>query len=271
MNTYLRNPYPSKRLEIHIYAFRARPDVGYCAVVGTDLCAEAWESVGVVDGDWGGSGAWSTTTGSTSSWATSWSTASAAGTITTWGTTEGTALTALTTAAWSITASTSTASGVTLGWGLNEALVNVDDLLLLALTGTLGLSGRGSDEVLLLLLLELLSLGPGLVLLGTLVGLAGGGSLESVLLLSLLDEVVGVRDVVVSLLLLGGAAVSVDWGSLAVLLQGDLLVTLGNSLTGLLVVELGLAGLTTPSVSSLLGGVTDSMLASSSECRLQVY
>lgn len=70
------------------------------------------------------------------------------------------------------------------------------------------------------------------------------------------DQVVGVGDGVVLLLLLGGAAVSVDGGGIAVLVQCDLSVGLGEGLTGGLVGALGLTGLTSPAVSDLLVGIT---------------
>lgn len=240
-----------------MHTLHAGPDV--TVLERTYLCAQAWESVGVVDGDWGGGGAWSTTAGSTSSWS-----ATATGsTVTAWAT-GSTALatesTALTTTAWSITTATATASGIALLWGLDEALVDLNDLLLLALTGALGLATGTGNKLLLLLLLKSLSSSPLLVLLGTLVGLAGGGSLELQLGLSLLDKVVSVRDVVVGLLLLESASVSVDWSALTILLDGDLLVGVGISLTGLLGVELGLTIVSTPSLSSLLGGVTSDVL-----------
>ncbi len=241
----------------------AGPDV--TVLERTNLGAQAWESVGVVDGDWGGSSAWSTTACSTSSWSatatgstvTAWATSS---TVTAWAagsTALATESTALTTTAWSITTATATASGIALLWGLDKALVDLNDLLLLALTGALGLATGTGNELLLLLLLKSLSGSPLLVLLGTLVGLAGGGSLELQLGLSLLDKVVSVRDVVVGLLLLESASVSVDWSVVTILLDGDLLGGVGISLTGLLGVELGLTIVSTPSLSSLLGGVTD--------------
>lgn len=96
---------------------------------------------------------------------------------------------------------------------------------------------------------------PLLVLLGALVGLAGssGGERE---LLGLGDQVVGVGDRVVLLLLLEGAAIGIDWWGVTVLSQGDLSVGLGEGLAGGLVSALSVAGLTTPSVSNLLVGIT---------------
>lgn len=128
--------------------------------------------------------------------------------------------------------------------GLDVALVDVEDLLFLALTLTLGLGGGGGDEVG-LLLDESLGAGPLLVSLAALVGLADvGTTAESQLLLGQLGEVLGVRDALV--LLLG------DLGVLGILSGSLLQLSLSNGLASLLVLGLGLAFLGTPASGSLL-------------------
>jgi hypothetical protein len=146
---------------------------------------------------------------------------------------------------------TSAGAAATRLGGLDEALVDVDDLLLLALTLTLGLATGAGNEVLFFILGDCLGVGPLLVLLAALVGLAGLGDTgaELELLLGLLGKVVGVGDAVVlrlSLGLLGGS-----WGSLALLL-----VSLGNGIAGLLILQLGIALVGAPAVAGLLLGVT---------------
>jgi hypothetical protein len=208
------------------------------------LCAEAWESALVLGVDWGSLG--TATWGSSSS---SWGiTASAAAS---WAITTAWAVTAAWSIATSTTATASTATSTTLLWGLNKALVDLNDLLLLALTLTLGLWTGTGNESSFLLLLESLGGLPLLVLLATLVGLADLKGTKSELLLSLLDEVVGVRDAVVLWLWLGdlsGLTVSV------------LELSLSNGLGGLLILELSLTLGSAPSVSSLLLRLTTSPL-----------
>jgi hypothetical protein len=218
---------------------------------GQHLGAEAGEGLGVLGVD---GGFWGTAWGTTS-WATTATgrTVPSRATESTTLATEVATLTALASTARSIATATAAASRV--AWLLNEALVNLDELLLLALTGALGLARSGGDESLLLTLLELAGGVPLLVRLGTLVGLAGssGGERE---LLGLLDEVVGVRDRVILLLLFKGAAISVDGSGVAVLSQGDLAVGLGESVGSVLISGRSLASLTTPAVSDLLVRVT---------------
>jgi hypothetical protein len=119
----------------------------------------------------------------------------------------------------------------------------------LLLTGTLALSLAllGGHEVLLLLAAESFTFGE----LGAaaLVGLADVLGGERELLLSLLGEVGGVRHALVLGLGLGGLGLSI-------LLEGLLLLRLGNGLTGLLVSQLGVAVIATPAVSGLLLVVT---------------
>jgi hypothetical protein len=114
--------------------------------------------------------------------------------------------------------------------------------LLLALALTLGLAA-GSGEEVLLLAGDLGALGE--VLGAALVGLAQVLLTEVQLLLSQLGEVGSVGLGVV--LGLGLSSLS-----LGILLDGLLLLLLGDGLTGLLVSKLGLASLGTPAVSSLL-------------------
>jgi hypothetical protein len=135
---------------------------------------------------------------------------------------------------------------------LNEAVLDLDELLLLALTLALGLTaGAGEEDLLLLTLDKFLRGGPLLVGLGSLVGLAhlqGVLLLQSKLLLGLLSEVVGVRDGLILRLcldLVGGSSSST-------LSSGILLVGLGNRLGGLLILQLGLAFGGAPGESSLL-------------------
>lgn len=178
------------------------------------------------------------------------------GTLTTLGTlgtlrtvTAGAATATLTTTSTAGTATAATAATGALR--LDESGVEVNGLLDLALTLTLALaSGTGNVDVLGLILLEGLGAGPLLVELAALVGLTGlEGGIESELLLGLLGQVVGVRDALVlglSSLLASG-----------ILSEGLLLLALGNGLTGLLILQLGLTLGSTPGLSSLLVGATD--------------
>jgi hypothetical protein len=231
-----------------------------------DLSTEAGESVGVVDLDGGSSAATGSTTRSTTA---------ATGSITT----ATSATESLTTATLSITAgsiatgavATSTTETTTSTVGLlDESLVNLNDLLLLALTLALGLGTSALDEGLLSALLDGLGVGPLLVVLAAFVGLAGLGDTggKGGLLLGLLDEVVSVGDAVVLGLGLGGGeglelvAIGVDGSVGSVLNKGLLLVGLGDLLTRNLIFELGLAFGGTPSVGSLLLGVAIIQLVS---------
>lgn len=172
---------------------------------------------------------------------------SAAATATGVVTTTATVTTTLsTTTATAATATAGTTSATTSALGLDESRVEVNGLLDLALTLSLGLASSGG-EVLLLLVLEGLGVGPLLVELAALVGLADLETrLESGLLLSLLGEVVVVRDLLLGLLL-GG---SLSSGSL--LSSGVLLLVLSDSLAGLLVLKLSSTLVGTPGLGSLL-------------------
>lgn len=150
------------------------------------------------------------------------------------------------TIASSATASATAASSTSSALRLNEARVEVNGLLGLALTLALGLAAGSSDEVL-LLLLEGLGVGPLLVELAALVGLADGDvGVEGELLLGLLGEVVGVGDV-----LLLGLGRLLGSGLLG---GGLLLLSLGDNLSGLLVLKLSSTFGGTPRLSSLLLG-----------------
>lgn len=163
-------------------------------------------------------------------------------------TTTATVTTAL--SATTTTAATASASTTTGALGLDEAGVEVDGLLDLALSLALSLAS-GSGEVLLLLVLEGLGVGPLLVELAALVGLTDlGARLKSGLLLGLLGEVVFVGDLLLGLLLGGGLSGS------SLLSSGVLLLVLSDSLAGLLVLKLSLAFVSTPGLGSLLVGAT---------------
>lgn len=148
------------------------------------------------------------------------------------------------------TAATASASTTTGALGLDETGVEVNGLLDLALSLALGLAS-GGGEVLLLLVLEGLGVGPLLVELATLVGLTDlEARLKSGLLLSLLGEIFFVGDLLLGLLLGGGLSGS------SLLSSGVLLLVLGDSLAGLLVLKLSLAFVSTPGLGSLLVGAT---------------
>ncbi len=192
------------------------------------------------------------------------------------GTTTGTTLAAATTATTAVTTvatiatvaavtttvttvTTTATAGTTAGAAtgtvrLDEARVKVNSLLDLALTLTLLLAAATGD-VLLLLVLESLGASPLLVELAALVGLTDLVTAKSELLLGLLGEVVAVRDTLV----LGLSGLGISIGS-------SVLVALGNSLTGLLVLELGVTLVGAPGLSSLLGsgaiGVVSKLLHS---------
>jgi hypothetical protein len=147
------------------------------------------------------------------------------------------------------TATTTATTGATTtsALGLDKAGVEVNGLLDLALTLTLLLT-VATSVVLLLVVLERLGVLPLLVELATLVGLANvKGVFEAELLLGLLSEVLGVGDGLV--LRLGGL-----FGS--VLSSGILLLALSDGITGLLVLQLGVALSSAPRGGGLLIGAT---------------
>ncbi|KAI6772621.1 hypothetical protein HG530_003579 [Fusarium avenaceum] len=179
--------------------------------------------------------------------------ATATGVVTTTATVTTTLSATTTTAA---TATAGTTSATTGALGLDESRVEVNGLLDLALTLSLGLASSGG-EVLLLLVLEGLGVGPLLVELAALVGLADLKTrLESGLLLSLLGEVVVVRDLLLGLLL--GSSLS----SSSLLSGGVLLLVLSDSLAGLLVLKLSSTLVGTPGLGSLLVRATTSFIVS---------
>lgn len=153
------------------------------------------------------------------------------------------------TAATSTTSTTATTAATgtraTSAGSLNEAHVDLKEVLLLALLLALGLVLLALDVGILLLgTLELLGGGPLLVELGALVGSTDGLGAQ-VTLGSLLGKVVGV-----GLGLVGGL--------LGLLLAGGLglgLIGLSNVLAGLLIVPGLLAALVTPALVHLLAGV----------------
>jgi hypothetical protein len=136
-------------------------------------------------------------------------------------------------------------------------LVDLKELLLLTLALTLGLSTGSSDEVFFFLLGDWLGVGPLLVNLVWLTGFRDTGT-KSELLLSLLSEVIGVRDAVIFGLGLGSWLTSTIGGSgITITGQSLLLIGLGNGFTSLLVVEFGFTIVSTPAVSSLLLGFAE--------------
>ena len=155
-----------------------------------------------------------------------------------------TSATRATTTAAEVTTVTTTTTGATTSLGrLDIALVDVNDLLDLALTLTLGLAAGGGDEVLVLLLDELLGGVPLLVLLGALVGLADLQRVQAGTLLSLLSKVGIQSDLhLLRLLRLLGGSLSL----------GSLHLGLGDGLAGLLVLQLGVAFGGAPALSGLL-------------------
>lgn len=186
----------------------------------------------------------STTTGTTLAAATTAITAITSAVTTTITTVTTASTTAVTTA--SAAASTAFTAGTTTGaatgtFRLNEARVKVNSLLDLALTLT-ELLATSSSDILLLVVLECLGASPLLVELAALVSLTDLVATKSELLLSLLGEVVAVRDALVF------GLSRLDLG-----ISGGVLVALGNSLGGLLVLELGVTLVGAPALSSLLG------------------
>lgn len=193
------------------------------------LFAQAGESGLVLGVDAGTTAARSIATGSTVT--TTGSTLAATATTTT------TAALTGTTGLTVVTAATGTAAGRALR--LDEAGVKVNRLLDLAFTLAKLLASAGSDE-LLLLGVESDSALPLLVDLAALVGTTGLELAKVELLLGLLGEIVGVRD---RLVLRLGLLLSAVLGGL---------VALGDGLTGLLVLELGVALSGAPAGSGLL-------------------
>lgn len=208
------------------------------------LAAEAGES-GLITGVDGSAVTTAATARGTAASGTTGSTtgSTASTTLTTTATTATLAATASTLATATLTTTAATAAARALRLG--DAGVEVDGLLDLLLLLALSLASNRGEEVL-LLVLEGLGVGPLLVNLGALVGLTDlQATVKTELLLGELGEVIGVRDALVlrlSSLLASG-----------VLSEGLLLLGAGNGLSGLLVLELGLA-LSGARLGSLLVG-----------------
>jgi hypothetical protein len=216
------------------------------------VAAQAGEVL-LVDGRAGGGGAGTTTaTTGSSSGSTVTTGSSSGGTVTTGSTARSTVTTVTTTSGTVTTGSavTTTATTAATGTGgsraglLDEAQVDIKEVLLLALLLTLSLLGGTLDVGLGLLVLQLLGGSPLLVLLGAFVGGTDGLGSEAVLS-SLLSQVVAVGLGLVGLL-------SLLSGSLG--LGG--LVGLGDGLTDLLVVPGLLTGLAAPALLDLLASVS---------------
>lgn len=162
--------------------------------------------------------------------------------------TTGTVATATGAVATSTAAATAGSTGGRRALRLNPGLVDIQDVLSLALTLTLGLAAGSSNEVLAVDLVESLGVGPLLVGLAALVGLADLEALtKTELLLGLLGKVLVVRDAL-------GLGLGRSLRSLGVLGGGLLELLLGDLLAGLLIILLGLALVGAPRLSSLLIG-----------------
>ena len=211
-----------------------------------DLCAQAGESAGV--GDVGASGTATATTGTGIATSLTTATATTALAATTTELTTATTLAGATAAAATALAATSTGTALT-GRGSEHAVtIELDVDLLLALALTLGLARRAGHEVLLLAgnggtLRELLA--------AALVGLAEALLAKLQLLFGKLSKVGDVGLGVV----LGLGLSSLGLG---VLLDGILLLGLGDGLASLLISELSVAVVAAPAVSSLLVAVAGS-------------
>jgi hypothetical protein len=225
----------------------------------SSLCAQAGESARVGNVGAGLVSTTSTTatgfTATTSLAAATASTAELATTFaattfaatTTLAATEFTAATtaSLTTTTATLAATTSSTAATLTGRGSEHTVtVELDVDLLLALAFTLGLGLLAGHELLLLLTGQGLALRE--LLAGALVGLADvlGGKTE--LLLGLLNKVGGVRLAPVFRLRLGLVL------ALGGISDSVLLLSLGDSVTGLLVFELSVAVICAPAVSGLL-------------------
>jgi hypothetical protein len=223
----------------------------------SSLCAEAGESARVGNVGAGLVSTTSTTatgfTATTSLTTATASTAELATALAATATLAATEFTAATTASLTTTtatlAATATAASSTLttltGRGSKHAVtIELDVDLLLALAFTLGLSLLAGHELLLLLTGQGLALRE--LLAGALVGLADVLGSKTELLLGLLNKVGGVRLAPVFRLRLGLVL------ALSSVSDGVLLLSLGDSVTGLLVLELGVAVVCAPAVSGLL-------------------
>jgi hypothetical protein len=210
----------------------------FATAVGSSLFATEARESRLVAGVDGGS-VLTTATGGATEAATATVTATA--TVAAASTTLTTASTTTTTGAGAATAS---ATGTL---GLDEAGVEVDGLLDLALALTLLLGSASGDVDVLVVLLEGFGVGPLLVELGALVGLADlEASVEAELLLGELSKVVGVRDA----LILGLSRLLAS----TILNKSLLLLALSDGLASLLVLQLGLTLVGAPGSVGLLVG-----------------
>jgi hypothetical protein len=247
-------------IQIHLHITDGCVDTAPLSRVGVDclsnLCAQAGESAGVGDV---GAGLVSTTSSASTAFAASTSTIAATASTTEFATAFATTATALaaaeftaattasltTTTATLATAASSTSTALTGRGSEHTVAIELDVDLLLALAFTLSLGVLSGHENLLLLFAGQ-SLALGELLAAALVGLADvlGGQAE--LLLSLLNKVGGVGLAPVFgfrlglVLALGGVSDSL------------LLLGLGDGVAGLLVLELGVAVVSAPAMSSLL-------------------
>ena len=227
-----------------------------CPTGTSRLCAQAGESARVGDVGAGLVSSTATTTASTALAATTTLTttttsaelATAFATTASLAATEFTAATTATLSAAELATATAAPTTTTAlaGRGSKHAVaIELDVDLLLALALTLGL-GTLAGHVGLLLFLTGQSLAFGELLAATLVGLADVLGGEGELLLSLLDEVGSVGLAPVFRLRLG---LVLALGSIG---DSVLLFGLGDGLASLLVLELGVAVVAAPAVSSLL-------------------
>lgn len=131
--------------------------------------------------------------------------------------------------------------------GLNPGLVNIQDVLSLALTLALGLATGSSNEVLAIVLVESLGIGPLLVGLAALIGLADLEATKTELLLGLLGKVLLVRNAL-------GLRLGRSLGALSILSGSLLELPLRDLLAGLLILLLSIAFVGAPRLSSLLVG-----------------
>jgi hypothetical protein len=167
-----------------------------------------------------------------------------------------TTLTTLTAAPTTRTTTTAAAAAASGALGLNESRVKVNGLLDLALALALLLADRrGKVDLVLLGLVEGLGVSPFLVELAALVGLTDlEAGVKGCLLLGLLSQVVLVRDALI--LRFGG----LFGDRCSIFCGGLLLLGLSNSLTGLLVLQLGITLSSTPRLGSLLLRATASVV-----------
>lgn len=162
----------------------------------------------------------------------------------------------------------STTSATTSTRRLHGSVFNVDEVLLLALSVTLGLGSASRDEVVLLLVpLQLLGLRPFLIRLHVLVRLPGLGGSQGQPLGGELGEVLVVRSRVIFRLGLGlgGRRITLTARMMAFRVHGHIggvihcsrfLLGLSDGLSGLLILPFRFARRSAPALSDFLVGVT---------------